>query len=80
MIFSMFSCSHILSIIKPNAMSKRAQERRTGEELVEVKSRHSEFDIIKFDRESVFRCWTSGYIVQSRRIADLDGILISQAL
>ena len=32
--FSMFSCSHFLSIKKPNTISKRAQERRTGEELV----------------------------------------------
>ena len=37
---SMFSCSHFLSIDKPNTMSKRAQERRTGEELcVVVKSK-----------------------------------------
>ena len=34
MSFSMFSCSDFLSIKKPNNISKRAQERRTGEELV----------------------------------------------
>ena len=31
--FSMFSCSHSLSINKPNTMWKRTQERKTGEEL-----------------------------------------------
>ena len=35
----MFSCSHFLSIEKPNTMSKWAQERRTGEELVVAKSK-----------------------------------------
>ena len=39
MIFSMSSCNHILSIFKPNTMSKRTQERRTGEEPVVAKSR-----------------------------------------
>ena len=37
--FSMFSCSHFLSMGKPNTMSKRAQERRTGEEPVVAQSR-----------------------------------------
>ena len=37
--FSMFSCSHFLSIKKPNTMSKWAEERRTGEELVVAKSK-----------------------------------------
>ena len=37
--FSMFSCSHFLSIKKPSNMSKRAQERRTEEEHVATKSR-----------------------------------------
>ena len=37
--FSMISCSYFLSIEKPNTMSKSAQERRTGEEPVEAKSR-----------------------------------------
>ena len=37
--FWMFSCSHFLSIKKPNTMSKRAQERRTGEELAVAKSK-----------------------------------------
>ena len=37
--FSMFSCSHFLSIKEPNNKSKRAQERRTGEEPVVAQSR-----------------------------------------
>ena len=37
--FSMFSSGHLLSIILPNIMSKRAQERRTGEELVLTNSK-----------------------------------------
>ena len=37
--FSMFSCSHFLSVKQPNTMSKRAQERRTGEEPVVAKSK-----------------------------------------
>ena len=37
--FSMFSCSHFLSMGKPNTMSKRVQERRTGEEPVVAQSR-----------------------------------------
>ena len=37
--FSMFSCSQFLSSTKSNAMSRRAQQRRTGEELVVAKSR-----------------------------------------
>ena len=37
--FSTFSCRHFPSIEKPNTMSKRAQERRTGEEPVVSKSK-----------------------------------------
>ena len=37
--FSMFSCSRFLTIEKPNTMSKSAQERRRGEELVVAKSK-----------------------------------------
>ena len=37
--FSILSCSQFLSIEKTNTMSKRDQERRTGEESAEVKSR-----------------------------------------
>ena len=36
--FSMFSCSHFLSNEKPNTVSKRAQERRTGKEPVVAKN------------------------------------------
>ena len=32
--FAMSCCSHFLSILKPNTMSKRAKEKRTEEELV----------------------------------------------
>ena len=36
---STFSCSHFLSIKKPNTVSKRARDRRTGQEVVVAKSR-----------------------------------------
>ena len=37
--FSMFSCSHFLSIFKPSTMSKRVQERKTEDEFVVSTSR-----------------------------------------
>ena len=67
LIFLMFSCSHILSIKKPNAMSKRTQERRTGEEPVVAKSKPSEFDLKKFERESISHVGF-GYIMQPGRL------------
>ena len=50
--FSIF-LHQFLSIEKPITMSKRAQERRTGEELVVAKIEASEVDIKKFGRDSM---------------------------
>ena len=78
--FSMYSCIHFLSIGKPNTMSKRAQARKTGEEPVAGgKIQASEFDIKKFDRESISHVGF-GYNIQSGEWQNWVGILISQAL
>ena len=50
--FSMFSCSHFLSITKRNIMSKRAQDRKTEEGLVVAKSRPACFGIKKLERKT----------------------------
>ena len=50
---SICSCSHFLSIEKLNTRSKRAQERRTGEEPDVAKFNASKFDIKKFERERI---------------------------
>ena len=51
--FAMFSCSHFLSITKPNIMSKRAQDRKTEEGLVVAKSRLACFGIKKIERKTI---------------------------
>ena len=60
-------------------MSKRAEERSTGEEPVVAKSRPGSFDFKKFERESISHVgfW---YIVPPGENADWVGILTSQAL
>ena len=60
--FSMFSCSHFLSMGKPNTMSKRAQERRTGEEPVVAQSRPERL-IKKSERKSISHVGF-GYTIQ----------------
>ena len=76
--FSMFSCSHFLSIQKPNTMSKTAHERRTREEPVVAKSKSASFDIQKPERNRPPRWIRVRHT--ARGITVWVGILIPQAL
>ena len=77
--FSMFSCGHSPSIKKPNTMSKRAQERRTGEEPVVAKSKPASLVSRNLSAKQSPPRWIRVRHT-TRRIKDWVGILFSQAL
>ena len=78
-IFSIFSCIHVLPIISQAPCSKRAQDRRTEEELVLAKPRSAcMFGIKKPERKSNPPRWIR-VLHTARRTKTWVGILFSPA-